>query len=294
MKIRNEIKIGLITVIAGVLAYLGINFLKGVNLFKSENEYYLRLEHLNGLATASPVLISGYKVGAVRHVDFRYDAQQGYSALLTLALNEDIRIPRGSVARVKTNMLSGAELIIASDSVAEGFYTAGDTLVAAPAGKDLMAMATDEILPEVMRLLPEITKTMTRLNEIVGHPGIDSSLTNLHTTTVELQAMMHRVNVSTRQLPEVMNNVTQMTASMAVVGRNAEAIRLDSVMHNLNVATDNLRMISQQLRSGNGTAGKLLYDSALYDRLDSLANSTDALMKDLKANPKRYVHFSLF
>lgn len=284
----------MITILAGVAAYLGINFLKGINLFKAENEYYLRLDNLGGIGTASPILIKGYKVGSVRAVDFSYDEKEGYSALLTLSLDPKVKIPRGSTAKVKTNMLSGAELIISSDSIGEGLYTAGDTLPSVYEGKDIIAMASEDILPEVMRLLPEITKTMTRLNEIVSHPGIDSSLVNLHASTIELQAMMRRVNASTRELPAVMNNVSQMTASMATVGRNVENIRLDSVVNNLNLATENLRLISEQLRSGEGTAGKLLYDPALYHRLDSVAASTEALMKDLKANPKRYVRFSLF
>lgn len=294
MKIRKEIKIGAIAIVALVLAYAGINFLKGINLFRSDSEYYVRLSNLGGAGIASPVMISGYKVGAVRAVDFGYHEGRGYSALLTLALDPEVRIPRGSRLEVKTSILSGAELIIKADSAGTGYYVAGDTIRAYEGGTDIIAMATEEILPSVASLIPELGKTIARLNTILNDGAIDSTLTHLHQTTVEMQSMVARLNRSMAGMPQVMDNVQRLSASMATVGRNAEAIKLDSVMHNLNAATDNLRAISTQLRSTEGTAGKLLYNTDLYDRLDSLASSADALLKDLKAHPKRYVRLSLF
>lgn len=294
MKIKNEIKIGAISILAFVLGYIGLNYLKGINLFNKEYVYYVRLKDLGGANVASPVLISGYKVGAVRAVDFQYHEGEGYSAVLTLNLNPKVNIPRGSHLRIKTNMLRGAELILSPDTVLGGYYANGDTIPAVELGPDIMAVATEQVLPTLVDMLPELHKTIVRLNEIVANRAIDSSLINLHATTTQIQAMMSQVNRSMNHLPEVMANARQLTASMAAVGKHAESIRLDSVMHNLNVATDNLRLISAQLRSQEGTAGKLLGDPSLYNRLDSLASSADALLRDLKANPKRYVRFSVF
>ncbi len=294
MKLRNEVKIGLITIVALGLGYVGINFLKGINLFSSDNTYYVRLQDLGGVDVASPLRINGYKVGSVRDVRFGYDDREGYSALVTLNLSPEVRLPRGSRIRVKTNMLSGAELILSTDSLTSGFYSPGDTLTAQPSGMDLMDIATNQVVPAVMEILPELTKTLTRLNEIVSNPVIDSSMLNLHTSTVELQRMMAQLSKATQRMPQVMGNVEQMTASMATVGKHAEGLKLDDIVANLNETTANLRRMTQQLQSTDNTAGLLLNDARLYNRLDSLANSADALMKDLKANPKRYVHFSVF
>lgn len=294
MKMRNEVKIGLITIVALVLGYIGLNFLKGISLFKAESEYYVRLNNLNGTGVATPVLISGYKIGAVRTVDFSYHEGKGYGAVLTLALDPKVRIPHGSTVRIKTNVLSGAALIIESDQVQSGFYAPGDSLRAIEDTTDIMKIATDEIIPSVVQLMPEINRTMQRLNEILASRAIDSTLNSLNATALEAQRMMGQLNSSMRHLPAVMGNVERASASLAQVGRHAETLRLDSIVRNLNQATHNLAELSQQLRSSEGTAGKLINDPSLYNRLDSLASSTEALMKDLKVNPKRYVHFSLF
>lgn len=294
MKMRNEVKIGLITIVALVLGYIGLNFLKGISLFKAESEYYVRLNNLNGTGVATPVLISGYKIGAVRTVDFSYHEGKGYGAVLTLALDPKVRIPHGSTVRIKTNVLSGAALVIESDQVQSGFYAPGDSLRAIEDTTDIMKIATDEIIPSVVQLMPEINRTMQRLNEILANRVIDSTLNSLNATALKAQRMMGQLNSSMRHLPAVMGNVERTSASLAQVGRHAETLRLDSIVRNLNQATHNLAELSQQLRSSEGTAGKLINDPSLYNRLDSLASSTEALMKDLKANPKRYVHFSLF
>lgn len=291
---RNEVKIGLITIVALVLGYIGLNFLKGISLFKAESEYYVRLNNLNGTGVATPVLISGYKIGAVRTVDFSYHEGKGYGAVLTLALDPKVRIPHGSTVRIKTNVLSGAALVIESDQVQSGFYAPGDSLRAIEDTTDIMKIATDEIIPSVVQLMPEINRTMQRLNEILANRVIDSTLNSLNATALKAQRMMGQLNSSMRHLPAVMGNVERTSASLAQVGRHAETLRLDSIVRNLNQATHNLAELSQQLRSSEGTAGKLINDPSLYNRLDSLASSTEALMKDLKANPKRYVHFSLF
>lgn len=295
MKIKNEVKIGAVTLMALVLGYIGFNYLKGVNLFNAKSEYYVRFSELGGLSEASPVTISGFKVGAVRKVHFGYDQGAGFSAVLTLSLSPDVQIPRDGRLIVKTNLLSGAEIVLERDSTlrGEGYYSPGDT-IASSETRDLMTIASKELLPEVVSLLPQLTGTITRLNEIVSNRAIDTMLMNLQQTTAEVQRMTSRLNASMARMPQVMHNVEQMSQSMATIGRNAESVRLDSIVANLNTTTANLQALTDQLRSTDGTAGKLLNDPSLYNSLDSLTNSADRLLRDLKANPKRYVHFSLF
>lgn len=294
MKIRNEVKIGFVAVVAFVLAYLGLNFLKGIRLFQPDNSYTVRLTNLNGAAVATPVMISGYKVGSVQVVNFGYDAKRGYGADLVLGLDPGVQIPKGSTVRVKTNMLSGAELVItAPKEPMPGFLVSGDSIPVNQT-EDLMATLTDKMLPQVMGMLPEIMALLERLNKVAANPAIDSMLINLNKSSMELNRAMAQVNQTMKPMPELMGNMNTFSKSLTVVGKRAEELRLDSLMANLNATTSNLRAMSEQLKSTEGTLGKLTSDPSLYNRLDSLASSADALMQDLKANPKRYVHFSIF
>lgn len=294
MKLRNEVKIGIVTLLALVLGYLGLNFLKGINVFVPENRYKVRLRNLNGTAVATPVLISGYKVGSVQKIDFAYDPQEGYGADLTLGLDPNVQIPKGSTIKVRTNMLSGAELLItAPQGASQSFLSSGDR-IEVEGGDDIMAKVNDQILPEVMKMLPEAMAMLKRLNQVMNNPAIDSTLTNFNQATRQMQLTLSKVYESMQVMPELVHNVNALSKSLAVLGRKAEQISLDSILINLNASTSNLKYISEQLQASEGTAGKLLNDPSLYNRLDSLAMNAEMLIKDLKQNPKRYVHFSIF
>lgn len=294
MKIRNEVKIGAVAIVAFVLLYLGLNFLKGINLFEPENRYHVRLTNLNGTAVATPVMISGYKVGSVQQVDFAYDAKQGYGAKLVLGLDPDVQIPAGSTIKVKTNVLSGAELVIsAPKEFSRSFLKSGDTIPVA-GSDDIVSTVNEKIMPDVVKMMPEIIEMVKRLNEIAANPAIDSMLRNLNHTTLEMNKAMAQINTSLKPMPEMMHNMNTLSKSLVKVGHTAEQLPLDSLVANLNATTRNFKQLSDELKSNKGTMGKLMNDPSLYNRLDSLAMSAEALMKDLKANPKRYVHFSIF
>lgn len=294
MKIRNEVKIGIIALVAFVLGYLGLNFLKGINLFEPENRYHVRLQNLNGTAVATPVMISGYKVGSVQKIDFAYDKELGYGAELILGLDPDVQVPEGSTVKVKANMLSGAELVItAPKEQARGFLKSGDR-IAVEAGDDIMAKVNDQILPEVVKMMPEVMTMLKRLNEISANPAIDSMLRNLNRSSEQMHLALARVNESMRSMPSLMQDVSSLSKSLTSVSQKVEQLPLDSIISNLNATTASLRSMTAQLQGSQGTAGKLLNDPSLYNRLDSLATSAEALVKDLKENPKRYVHFSIF
>lgn len=287
MRVRQEVKIGAIAIIAFVLGYLGLNFLKGINIFEPENKYRVQLEDLGGTSVATPVMISGYKVGSVQKVDFGYVSGRGYTAELLLGLNPEIKLPKGSQVRIKTNVLSGSVLeIMVPTEAKQGYLTSGD-IIPFSQGDDIMSTVSNKIMPQIV----DIVK---RLGEIADNSSIDSVMLNLNRSTMELNRAMQAVNTSLKPLPHVMSNVQTMTGNLAQTSSAIKALPLDSLINNLNATAENMRSMSAQLKSQEGTAGKLLNDPSLYNRLDSLANSADALMKDLKANPKRYVHFSLF
>ena len=268
--------------------------MKGINIFDPENKYKVQLEDLGGTSVATPVMISGYKIGSVQKVNFGYVSGRGYTAELLLGLNPEIKLPKGSQVRIKTNVLSGSVLeIMVPTEAKQGYLTSGD-IIPFSQGDDIMSTVSNKIMPQVVEIMPQIVDIVKRLGEIADNSSIDSVMLNLNRSTMELNRAMQAVNTSLKPLPHVMSNVQTMTGNLAQTSSAIKALPLDSLINNLNATAENMRSMSAQLKSQEGTAGKLLNDPSLYNRLDSLANSADALMKDLKANPKRYVHFSLF
>jgi len=292
MKIKKEVQIGLLAIIALVICYVGINFLKGIEVFKKSTTYYAHFDNLSSVTVATPVIVSGFKVGTVRDVQFDYT--RGYGATVELALDPNVRVSRSSQVRIKTNPLSGAELVLALASNSGDILSEGDTIASVSPSGDLLSVASEQILPAVNNMMPTITATLERLNALLQDKALDSMLVSLNTSAAQLRSMMANLNQATHSLTPAMANVQGMTANLNTFTQQLTRVQLDSIVLSLQKTTDQLQQVSAQLRSRDNTAGLLLNDPSLYNRLDSLVGSADKLMRDLKENPKRYVHFSVF
>ena len=292
MKRKKEVQIGLLAILAIALAYVGINFLKGIEIFKKSTTYYAHFDNLNSVTVATPVLVSGFKVGTVRSVSFDY--ARGYGATVELSLDPHVRITPQSQVRIKMNPLSGSELILQIAPKGTQYLAEGDTIPSISPQGDLLSVATDKILPEVANMMPTINATLERLNALLNDKNIDSTLLGLNLASQQLHGMVAGLNKTTHRLDPVISNVGQMTSNLATFSGQLSSMHLDSLMLSLQSTTAQLQQVSHQLRSKDNTAGLLLNDPALYIRLDSLVRSADHLMRDLKENPKRYVRLSIF
>lgn len=292
MKRKKEVQIGLLAILAIALAYVGINFLKGIEIFKKSTTYYAHFDNLNSVTVATPVLVSGFKVGTVRSVSFDY--ARGYGATVELSLDPHVRITPESQVRIKMNPLSGSELILQIAPKGTQYLVEGDTIPSISPQGDLLSVATDKILPEVANMMPTINATLERLNALLNDRNIDSTLLGLNHASQQLHGMVAGLNQTTHRLDPVISNVGQVTSNLATFSGQLSSMHLDSLMLSLQSTTAQLQQVSQQLRSKDNTAGLLLNDPALYIRLDSLVRSADHLMRDLKENPKRYVRLSIF
>ena len=292
MKIKKEVQIGALALVAIALGYIGLNFLKGIEVFKKTKVYYAHFDDLSGITGAAPVESSGFKVGNVRSIAFDYT--RGYGATVELALNSDMRIPEGSQLKIRTNPLGGAELVLFVNPQGKSYLSEGDTIASQGAGDGLLASVSDKILPSIAGMMPTIASTLERLNVLLNDQSIDSALYGINASSQQLNGMMAGLHQASRTLPPILNNVGVMSANLATFSGQLSAMRLDSLVLNLQQTTAQLQQVTQQLRAKDNTAGLLLNDPSLYHRLDSLVGTADRLMHDLQENPKRYVHFSIF
>ena len=282
MKMKREVQIGLLTIVALAICYVGINFLKGIEIFKKSTTYYAHFDNLSSVTVATPVIVSGFKVGTVR--DVKFDYLRGYGATVELALDPHVRITRESLIKIKVNPLSGSELVLSIADSTKRYLNEGDTIPSVSPTGDLLSVATEQILPAVNNMIPTINATLVRLNTLLNDKQIDTMLMSLTASTAQLNGMMANLNRTSSSLAPNLNTFS----------RQLTAVQLDSMLLALQKTTDQLQQVSAQLRSRDNTAGLLLNDPSLYNRLDSLVGSADKLMRDLKENPKRYVHFSVF
>lgn len=293
---RKEVIIGLCAIIAVLILIFGIDYLKGINLLKPANYYYVSYTDVNGLAVSAPVNVNGFKVGQVRDIQYEYD-NPGH-ILVELSLNKNLQVPRGTKAVIKSDILGTATIDLQmpahNDMHAVGERIIGET------DKGLLSTAGDKIMPAVDLILPKIDTLLTSLNAIAADPALKQAITRIDNITQSLDATMKAVNRAVSTLPSTMVNVNSATANidslsanLLTLTDNLNQLPIKPMMDNFNATSANLRSITSELNSPNSTLGLLLHDKALYDNLNATVQSLDSLFVDIKKNPKRYISIKL-
>lgn len=293
---RQEIKIGLSVLIALVVLYFGIEYLKGKNPFKSSNYYYALYEDVKGLTISAPVTINGFKVGQVDNVKLLYDRPD--KVLVSFSLDKELRLPQGTSAVIESSLLGTASIVIKMNK-SDNYYAPGDTIQAiTDAG--MLGTVTDELLPGVGNVLPKVDSLLTNINNVVGNPSLNSAINNIDNATASLQQLMSRLNTATTGLPKIVSEVNSMTESLNAIAANLTQLSgtladapVDSVLNNLNKVSADVAQLTSQLNNPDNSVGKLLSGTELYDNLTNVTSSLDSLFIDIKKNPKRYINIKL-
>lgn len=293
---RKEVIIGLVVIGAIAALVIGIDFLKGINVFKASNYYLVSYTDVAGLAQSAPVTVNGFKVGQVREINYEYD-NPGH-VLVELALDPNLKVPAGSKAVLATDLLGTATVALEmSDS--KDYHAVGDRLVGV-VPKGMMDNVTNELLPSVAAIMPKIDSLLSGINAIVASPELMASVKRLDAITGNLEAMSASLKTVSASLPASMNNVktitdnfNTMSADLTVISGELKEAPVDSIARDLAVMTANLRELSRQLNDPNSTLGLLMNDPSLYRNLDNAVGSLDSLLIDVKKNPKRYISIKL-
>lgn len=296
MKIRKEITIGICVIIALCVLFFGIDFLKGINVFKPANYYTASYTNVNGLAVSAPVTINGYKIGLVRSIDYEYD-NPGHVAV-EFSLDKELKLPKGSKAVIVCDMLGTATVQLQLSDNAE-FYNVGDKIESETASGLMDGLSTD-IMPGVANIFPKVDSLLTSINKLASDPAIAASVKRLDAITANLEATMTALNKSVKALPSVMGNVeattqnvSTITGNLAYVSEELKTVPLDSCMVSIQQTANNLRQLTEELNNPNSSLGLLMNDPALYNNLNNTVKSLDSLFIDIKKNPKRYINIKL-
>lgn len=288
----KEAKIALSVLISILILYVGINYLKGINVMKPSNYYYVQFPSVGGLAQSAPVMIDGYKVGLVQEIVYDYDTNQTIKVLLNL--DKKLKIPVDSRVYLETDMLGTSSVVIDLNPHVSEYYEHG-ALLQGEVKSGLMQSLQSELLPQVVVLLPKLDSILSGLQTLVNDPALVSSVkrldritANLERSSVQLSGMMQN------DVPMILDNVQGITAQINQFSDTLNALPLQSTMASVQKTSYNLQQITSRLTSPDNSLGLLLNDRGLYDRANGVLGSVDSLMIDLRLNPKRYVHFSLF
>ena len=294
MKIKRELKVGVFAVIVIAVAWWGIKWLGGQNVLLTNNIYYVYYDDVSGLQESSLVKLRGVKVGNVTDIVLERDR-----VLVELAVEtkyEDM-IPANSIAEIgAAGLRGGVEIVIKQGDSVETI--ANDGFLEGSVKPDMIGMLADG----GSALIEELNATVESLHAVLD--GNSQTITSLVANLESVTATIDKV-LASGQIQGALNNLNSFTSTLAEneTRINSMLSNLDNftgeladadVVAKLTTTVESLNGVLAEINNQEGTVGKLLNDSELYDSLNTAGDNLGLLLEDLKAHPMRYVHFSLF
>lgn len=294
MKLTKEIKIALVAIVGILILYFGINFLKGMNLFSTNNTYFITFDDIQGLGASTPIYADGYKVGTVDGLE--YDYKENGPIKVKVDINKDLRIPQGSKAEIVKDLMGNLQVnLLLANNPRERVEPGG--VIPGAVNGGMMDKAAS-LVPVVEKMLPKLDSILTSVNALLADPALAASLHNVETITSNLTVSTRELNTLmaglNKQVPGmigkangVLDNTNRLTANLA-------SLDVQGTLNKVNQTLESAHQFTEKLNSNQGSLGLLMNDTKLYDNLTSTMGHADSLVIDLKAHPKRYVHFSVF
>ena len=286
----RELWIGVLGIIAILTIYLLINFFKGINIFSTGEKYYVKFSNIGEIVNTSPVFINGYKVGHVSNVIYNFNNPD--EVFVEMHLDNQLQMPEGSVALINTKLLGSSTISLALGN-SSTMLQPGDTI---EGRMNTGAMdEAGEMIPKITAMLPKLDSILVSLNSTLANPALNGSLNNIEDLTAELNTTAKLLNnVLANDIPVAAGKLVEIEDDLLKMSSQLSEVDFNRLIGSLEVSLNNIQNITTALDNGEGTAGMLLKDSTLYNKLNNTAVAATLLLEDLKANPKRYVHFSVF
>lgn len=309
---NNATKVGIFSVISVIIFILGFYFLKGINLFIAKNKYYAVYDKVDGLYKSNQVVVNGYKIGMVS--DMKYNPANG-KITVEFTVDDDIPLPEDSRATILSTDFLGGKVLNIELGKSKTMLANSDT-VQSSYQNDLLGGISEKLNPVMAKVggvLSEMEITLREINSLfksgddasirdaVAH--LNKSLAHIEKITKELEVLaangsiqnsLKNIEGITGNLNKSNADISRLLKNVAEISDSVAAADLKGTIENAHNAITELKGLLHDVNSGTGTIGKLVKDEKLYADLDSTVNSLDALLKDVKANPYRYVNISLF
>ncbi len=298
MKLSYEIKTALLVMSGIFLFIVMINYLKSNDIFVSDRSFFAIYEDVEGVSTGTPVTISGFNVGSVQDISFYGDDAK---LLLKFRVENDFEFSSNSIAQIYETGLIGGKALAIIPVNGKNLAISGDTLQSdiAPGLTELVNDKLSPLQEKIESMVVSADSLLIAVNsvfDIETKQNLTSSIENFSAT---IQSAKKSVDVleevlgnNENRLNSIIVNADQSLKNFSNLSENFD--ELDLVIENLSKSSTNINSITSEIKAGNGLVNKLVYDQVFVESLDQISSNINLLLEDLRMNPKRYVHFSLF
>ena len=298
MKFSNEIKTGILVLTGIVLFIIGFSFLKSNDVFTSDRFFYAIYDDVEGVTKGTPVTISGFSVGSVQKIQFFKNSSK---LIIKFRVENDLDFSKNSIAQIyETGLIGGKAIAIIPKSGNINAKT-GDTLDSQIA-PGLTELVNDKLSPLQVKIESMVVSADSLLKSF--NSVLDDELKNDFQLTIKkASTTMQNLEESSNSIKNLLNDnelrinnlITNIDDTSKEIKRISGSFsEIESIIYNLNNVSNNLSKITDYVNSGQGSAGKIIFDDKLIKSLNTVSKNINLLMEDLRLNPKKYVHFSIF
>lgn len=305
----NQAKVGIFSVVTIAIFILGFYFLKGIDIFTTENVYYAVYERVDGLYKSNLVEVNGFPIGRVGKM--ARNPNDG-KIVVELVIDNNIRVPKSdsTVALLISTDFLGSKKVALAFGHSDKFMKDGDTINTL-FKRDLteqLGSQIDPIMGDVKKMIPKFDTTVTGIKYLFDKKNPDGIYTSLNGINQALEkinnilaANQENLRLTIKNLQSISANIEKNNAAISGIINNANSItdslkqaNLKQTVNNLNETIKELNSVISDIEKGNGTLGKLVKDDDLYVKLDTTMGSLNTLLKDVKARPYRYINVNVF
>lgn len=301
MKLTRELKTGILAIGAILLFIFGYSYLKGTNLLSSSRYFYVKYSNVEGLAKSAPVTVNGLSIGKINDIGFSNDSDD---LVVKFTLNDDFEFSKNSTVRIySTGLIGGKSLGIFPKYDAQNIAKSGDTLQG-----DIEAGMLDAVTNALGPLEKKVNVTLQTLDTVLlgvtdvldedTRVNLKNAIKNLNATMSSFNGASNKLNTllanNTQKLDRTFTNLDDMSANFSKLSDSLAQLETGKLVTDLQNVISKLDGIATGIDNGEGSVGKLLKDDALYNNLEGASKQLEQLLQDVKLNPKRYVHISVF
>ena len=304
---KREVKVGIVSIVVIFILILGINYLKGTNIFKNNITFYALYQNIDGLQIGAPVTVSGFKVGSVTDIDMLTESNN--NLLVTINIEKELVVPKESILKIVNQDLMGTKGVNLIFSSSSDNASSGDTL-SSSLESSLQEEVNAQILPfkrKAEELIVSIDSVMMIVTAVLNKDArkdLSQSIESLGETFSLMSSSMKKVDgiIDANEekisniifnMESILSNIEESNSSVNSILSNMSLISDSLSNSNLTSLVNNFNTLMTQINSKEGSAGLLLNDDKLYTNLEKTTKELSELIKDIKDNPKRYINFSL-
>lgn len=301
MRLSKEVKTGILAVGAILLVIFGYSYLKGTNLLEKNRTFFVKYDNVEGLAISAPVTINGLTVGKVQKINF--ENQKG-GLIVQFSVERDFDFSKSSIVQIySTSLIGGKGLAIYPKYDASDFAKSGDTLQGDVEDGMLTAVtkALGPLEKKVNNTLATVDTLLLSFTDIVDEETRDNlkaAILNLNKTLNSFAGVSENLNGilenNNEKLDRTFSNLDVMADNFAQLSDSLSQLETGRLVSDLQNVVSKMDKIVEDVDNGKGSIGKLLKDDKLYNNLEGASRQLEQLLQDLKLNPKRYVHISVF